>query len=79
MARPTSCAPPSRNLPEGEASAEGFLDSDGIEIDKPIKLAVTITIKDGIAHFDFSNSDPQAKGPVNLRPLDGRGLRVLFA
>jgi N-methylhydantoinase B len=56
------------NLPEGMSSAEGFLDSDGIEVDKPIKLAVTIAIKDGIAHFDFSGSAPQAKGPVNLRP-----------
>src|SRR5262249_4499709 len=55
-------------LPTGTASAEGFLDSDGIVVDKPIKLAVTITIKDAIASFDFSGSDPQAKGPVNLRP-----------
>jgi N-methylhydantoinase B len=55
-------------LPEGDASAEGFLDSDGIVVDKPIKLAVTVAIKDGIASFDFSQSDPQAKGPVNLRP-----------
>jgi N-methylhydantoinase B len=55
-------------LPEGEASAEGFLDSDGIVVDKPIRLAVTVTIKEGIASFDFSQSDPQAKGPVNLRP-----------
>src|SRR5437667_5261553 len=55
-------------LPEGSSSAEGFLDSDGIELDKPIKLAVTVAIKDAIARFDFSGSDPQAKGPVNLRP-----------
>ena len=55
-------------LPEGESAAEGLLDSDGIEVDKPIKLAVTVAIKDGIASFDFSGSDPQAKGPVNLRP-----------
>jgi N-methylhydantoinase B len=55
-------------LPEGQASAEGLLDSDGIVVDKPIKLAVTVAIKDGIAGFDFSNSDPQARGPVNLRP-----------
>src|SRR5262245_44267380 len=55
-------------LPTGTASAEGFLDSDGIVVDKPIKLAVKVTIQDGLAHFDFSNSDPQAKGPVNLRP-----------
>jgi N-methylhydantoinase B len=55
-------------LPAGEASAEGFLDSDGVVVDKPVKLAVRIAIKDGTASFDFSNSDPQAKGPVNLRP-----------
>src|SRR5499426_3495822 len=55
-------------LPEGSAAAEGFLDNDGAVLDKPIKLAVTIAIKHGLAHFDFSNSDPQAKGPVNLRP-----------
>src|SRR3954470_11791743 len=55
-------------LPEGESSAEGLLDSDGIDVDKPIKLAVTVGIKDRIASFDFSGSDPQARGPVNLRP-----------
>ncbi|TMJ99249.1 MAG: hydantoinase B/oxoprolinase family protein [Alphaproteobacteria bacterium] len=55
-------------LPEGESSAEGLLDSDGVVIDHPVKLAVTIAVKDGIASFDFSNSDPQARGPVNLRP-----------
>jgi N-methylhydantoinase B len=55
-------------LPDGEATAEGLLDSDGVDIDKPIKLAVTVTIKDGLATFDFSSSDQQARGPVNLRP-----------
>ena len=55
-------------MPEGESSAEGLLDSDGVVIDHPVKLAVTIAVKDGIASFDFSNSDPQARGPVNLRP-----------
>jgi N-methylhydantoinase B len=57
-----------RRLPEGTASAVGFLDSDGVEIDRPVKLAVTITLKDGLATFDFSASAPQAKGPINLRP-----------
>jgi N-methylhydantoinase B len=55
-------------LPEGSASAEGFVDTDGIVLDKPVRLACTVTIKDGIAAFDFSDSDPQAKGPINLRP-----------
>jgi N-methylhydantoinase B len=55
-------------LPEGQASAVALLDSDGVVVDRPVKLAVTVTIKDGIASFDFSESDPQARGPVNLRP-----------
>jgi N-methylhydantoinase B len=55
-------------LPEGQSSAEGLLDSDGVVVDQPLKLAVTITIKDGAARFDFSDSAPQARGPVNLRP-----------
>jgi N-methylhydantoinase B len=55
-------------LPEGTHSADGLLDSDGVEVDKPIRLAVTITVKDQLAHFDFSDSAPQARGPVNLRP-----------
>ena len=55
-------------LPPGAASAEGLLDSDGVTVDKPIRLAVTVTVADGGATFDFSKSDPQARGPVNLRP-----------
>jgi N-methylhydantoinase B len=55
-------------LPEGTASAQGLLDSDGITLDQPIKLAVTVMVKDGMASFDFSGCDPQARGPVNLRP-----------
>jgi N-methylhydantoinase B len=57
-----------RRLPEDQASVEGLLDSDGVDIDKPVKLAVTITVKDGLATFDFSGCGPQAKGPINLRP-----------
>jgi N-methylhydantoinase B len=55
-------------LPCGTAPAEGFLDRDGVTVDKPIKLAVTVTMGAGVATFDFSASDPQARGPVNLRP-----------
>lgn len=57
-----------RILPEGSSSAEGFIDNDGVEIGKPVKLAVEIHVKDGLVHFDFSNSDPQTRGPMNLRP-----------
>ena len=57
-----------RQAARGHIAAEGYLDSDGIDVDKPIKLVVAVTVKDGLAHFDFTGCDPQAKGPVNLRP-----------
>ncbi len=55
-------------LPDGTASAEGFMDSDGVELDKSVKFAVTITVVKGDILFDFSDSGPQTKGPINLRP-----------
>ncbi len=55
-------------LPDGEASAEGFMDTDGVELDRPVKFAVTIRVENGEITFDFRNSDRQAKGPINLRP-----------
>ncbi len=56
-------------LPSGAtASAAGFLDGDGVVIDRPIKLAVAVAVENGVVTFDFSASDAQASGPVNLRP-----------
>ena len=55
-------------LPDGTSSAEGFMDDDGVDRDTPVKFAVTITIDGDRAIFDYSNSGPQARGPVNLRP-----------
>lgn len=54
-------------LPDGEAEAEGFLDHDGVELDKQVRLHVKITLAKGRLHFDFTGCDPQARGPVNLR------------
>ena len=55
-------------LPDGVASADGYMDDDGVEMDKGVYFAVTITKKGDNITFDFSNSQAQAKGPINLRP-----------
>ncbi|MFQ5683984.1 MAG: hydantoinase B/oxoprolinase family protein [Candidatus Binatia bacterium] len=57
-----------KELPEGSSAAEGFLDSDGIELERPLRLAVEITVRSGVVLFDFSQSDRQVRGPMNLRP-----------
>jgi N-methylhydantoinase B len=53
-------------LPEGEFSAEDFLDNDGIT-DRPVKIAVSIRTapKDRSIVIDFSASDPQVTGSLN--------------
>jgi N-methylhydantoinase B len=55
-------------LPDGVSEAVGHMDDDGVEHDRPVKFAVTITVVGDAITFDFSDSDRQAKGPVNLRP-----------
>ena len=56
-----------KDVPDGTGEAEGFLDHDGVEITKKVRLHVRITTKNGRVDFDFSGSDPQTQGPVNLR------------
>jgi N-methylhydantoinase B len=55
-------------LPDGISEAVGHMDDDGVEHDRPVKFAVKITVTGDAITFDFSDSDRQAKGPVNLRP-----------
>ncbi len=57
-------------LPSGQSEAESFLDSDGIDFSKPVRMHVKVNVANGEVSFDFSGSDPQGKGPVNIR----RGL-----
>ncbi len=55
-------------LPEGTYRFANTLDNDGIDLDKPIRIEVAATIRDGSIHFDFSGTDAQVKGPLNCVP-----------
>ena len=57
-----------RDLPPATHHAEGFLDSDGVDRDEPVRIRVAVTVENGRATFDFDGSSPQTRGPVNLRP-----------
>ncbi|MBI3795661.1 MAG: hydantoinase B/oxoprolinase family protein, partial [Deltaproteobacteria bacterium] len=52
-------------IPDGTYRAEGQLDNDGITLDKPLRIAVTISVKDSDFHVDLSDCEPQVKGPFN--------------
>jgi N-methylhydantoinase B len=53
-----------RAYPDGSYAAEGFLDSDGIT-DTPVRIHVTVTLRDGEVTVDFAGSSPQVRGPFN--------------
>ncbi|MEQ1730959.1 MAG: hydantoinase B/oxoprolinase family protein, partial [Vicinamibacterales bacterium] len=55
-------------LPAGTYRAVDFLDNDGIELDKRIRIEVAATIGNGTIHFDLTGSSPQVRGPVNCVP-----------
>jgi N-methylhydantoinase B len=53
------------NLPDGTVSFEDWIDDDGIDIDQPIRLFVTITKQGENMSFDWSGSSEQVKGAIN--------------
>lgn len=55
-------------MPDGTHEAEGALDHDMIDLDRPRRVHVVVTKKDDTIIFDFSGSDEQARGPINVVP-----------
>ena len=52
-------------IPDGTWMAEDFMDSNGIDLDTPIKIKVAVTIKGSDITIDFTGSDPEQRGPMN--------------
>jgi N-methylhydantoinase B len=50
---------------DGVWSAEDIIDNNGIDLDKPVKIKVTVTVKGSDITVDFSGSDPEQRGPMN--------------
>jgi N-methylhydantoinase B len=54
--------------PDGESEGESFVDHDGIDLTRPIRIHVKVTKLGDRLHFDFSASSDQTQGPANIRP-----------
>ncbi len=54
--------------PDGMGSGERFVDSDGVELDKPVRIHVKVEKKGDRLLFDFTGCAGQTKGPANIRP-----------
>ncbi|MGP5269692.1 hydantoinase B/oxoprolinase family protein [Corynebacterium variabile] len=52
-------------IPDGVYSAEGWLDNDGVNLDTPLKVGVTVTVDGDAMTIDLTDSADQAEGPVN--------------
>ena len=52
---------------DGRFEAERFIDDDGIELGKPVRIHVVVEKKGDRIRFDFSGSADQTKGPANIR------------
>ena len=54
--------------PDGESEGESFVDHDGIDLQRPIRIHVKVVKRGDKLQFDFSGSSDQTQGPANIRP-----------
>jgi len=52
-------------IPDGSYMFEDFVDDDGIDRDRRIRIAVSLTVRGEEIGIDLTGSSPQARGPVN--------------
>ncbi|MCI0549083.1 MAG: hydantoinase B/oxoprolinase family protein [Candidatus Rokubacteria bacterium] len=52
-------------IPAGVYRAAGNFDNDGIDLDRPVRVALAITVEHGGMTVDFTGSSPQVTGPFN--------------
>ena len=52
-------------IPDGTYVFEDFLDNDGIDKERPVKIHARVTVEGSEITVDFSGSDRQVKGPAN--------------
>jgi N-methylhydantoinase B len=63
--------------PDGQAEAEGFLDNDGADLDRPVRIAVRAEKSGERLTLDLSGCAPQTRGPVNVNAWTARSVSLL--
>jgi N-methylhydantoinase B len=66
-----------RQWADGEVEAEGFLDHDGVNKERPVRIHVTARKRGGRLTLDFTGTSPQGAGPVNLVSCTARGASAM--
>ena len=65
--------------PDGEAEAEGYMDHDGADRTRRVKIHVRVVKSGERLTLDFSGSDPQTRGPINAPATTCRAVSLLAA
>jgi len=55
-------------IPDGTHTFVDYMDNDGVNLDKRVKIQAGVTIKGYDFIVDFTGTDPQAMGPINCVP-----------
>jgi N-methylhydantoinase B/oxoprolinase/acetone carboxylase alpha subunit len=61
-----------RTLPQGTFRYVDWLDNDGVDLDKKVRIQIAVNVGDGTIHFDFTGTSPQVRGPFNCVPSGAR-------
>ena len=64
--------------PEGTWTAEASADSDGMDLSKPVTVRGQLTIKGGELFFDYSATDPETTGMLNVHDYMTRSTTCCF-
>ncbi len=54
-----------REIPDGSYSASIMMDHDGVRLDQPYKVAVTVHVRDDEMHIDWTGTASAVDGPTN--------------
>jgi N-methylhydantoinase B len=67
-------------IPDGTYRMESFLDDDGVDLDRPIRLPLTVRIAGSRFIVDFSEITEQVRGPFNSGRFGGAftAARIAF-
>jgi N-methylhydantoinase B len=55
-------------IPDGDYSFEDYLDDDGVDLGRRVRIAVTVRVRGSSMTFDFTGTAPQVRGPFNSVP-----------
>ncbi|MDP6427180.1 MAG: hydantoinase B/oxoprolinase family protein [Rhodospirillales bacterium] len=68
-----------RQIPDGTYEAESYLDNDGRDLNTPLRVKASVTVKGGDMIIDYTGMHPQVNSPLNSGHSGGlAAARIAF-